>query len=677
MKRRRVHEGCSVAIPTRAIYYHWESFLYRKNIVRTYEYTQEFGCIVQNRDTQGKASTVRLRIYVNDNSRTLYLIGPFNEWGKQNRESFRFSPVEETGFQELTTNALTHKDPYLILIVHNGSEYILRDPATIYFDDKGNSVFWDFGDPGTYQKKYAQPDTLHRATKILQTDPVGLVAKWYEYDTTATTLADSKQDLFTFIATCGVLDKVHELGFNTIQLLPTAQSIDGDNWKYRYLVAYPFAVHKNFGTPDSFKHLVDECHKRGIALITDLIISHCPYKDYQLCGLRGEDVGLHRWGSKYNEETYLQEFTPWGSMRFRYGDEHVRRYLVESALHTIKEYGVDGFRIDNIDGILRYGDAGQGEDRPYGRQFVRELIAAIYDINPVALIHLESHYFYGDNAKMLVAPQSLSDRAIGATAYNSSRLTYYFHKEFMPKAIQEVPIWKFEQIREEKEWGRSNSTIADFHNHDAAAGLMHGRATGSYAYDALILKNPELHFHAVGKIKVMEAIIAFGTEGRILDLAQTFLLQEGTFEHDSSIHWNLLNTNSESKKVMNYKQRVNEILEAPAFWAENTLYRQYINVDEHNKILVIKREDKTQGTNELYIIIINLSTQTIYNYSVGLHDGEQYEVVFNSDEEQYAGTKTSLPTTKKVHHTDQFAVFTKAITFESIAPYQVLVMKRV
>lgn len=660
-------------IPLRSIFYQWESLLYRENLKRSETYNQEFGYIVNSRNETGKATDIKFRVYSNSFD-DIYLVGPFNDWGKSNLEKYKFTCLEDSGFHEFITNEIKHKDPYLFQTRNE----LLRDPAAILFDDDGNCIFWDFDDPSTYKKKFAGPNTLRRASVVLQTDLPGLVSNWFKYDSSAKKIDEKEGDLFTYIRTCGVLEKIKELGFNTIQFLPISQSIDGDNWKFRYLVPYSFALQKNWGNPDSFTALVDKCHELGIAVVCDLILSHCPHKDYQLFGRSGEDIGPHKWITKYHEETYLQEYTPWGTMRFRYGDANIRRYLTESALHYLTKYGIDGFRIDNVDGILREGDHGQGNEREYGRSFMRELIDQVYQHNPFAIIHLESHYFYGDNAKMLVSPLAIDGRALGATAYNSSRLTYYFHKEYMPKSVEETSVWRFEHIRDEKEWGRSNSTIADFHNHDAAAGLMHGRATGSYAYDALILKNPDLAFHAIGKIKVMEAIIAFGCEGRFLDLLQTFLLQMGTFEHDSSIQWDLLKNNPDSKKVISYKQRINHIVQHPAFFPENTIYRKYVNVDENSKVLVIKREDKTNKTKDVFYIVINLSNNELHNYAIGVEKRGKYSLIFDSDIEEYRGTCkfSQQPEIFSSQKSSNFALFTQEINFSRIGPYQVLIVKK-
>jgi len=655
-----------MAIPLRSIHYQWESLLYKKKYEKKETYQQQFGYEIISRDEQGFAKEVVFSLYVNNDAKEIHLIGSFNDWKKQ--EKYKFQP-KKNGFQQLIVKNCKHKDQYLFL---SNGQY-LRDPAATYFDKEGNCIFWDFEDPTSYKKKFSSPDTLHRASIILQTDLPGLVSRWFLYNKQSKSLDKSAVDLYTYIRTCGVLDMVKDLGFNTIQFLPISQSIDGDNWKFRYLTPFPFAIQKNWGDPDSFLALIDACHELGISVIADIILSHAAYKNYSLFNLKGEDVGLHIWKTN-EEEVFLDEETSWGTKRFRYSDEHVRQYLIESALHFLTKYSIDGFRIDNVDGILRLGTTGQGEDRPGGRIFLQKLINSLYEHNPLTLIHLEAHYFYGDNAKLLVLPQAVNNKALGATAYNSSRLTYYFHTEMMPKAADDISVWKFEHIREEKEWGQSNSTIADFHNHDAAAGLMDMRATGSYAFDALILNNPGLTEHAIGKIKIMESIIAFGCEGRLLDLLQTFLLQKGTFEHDSSIHWELLKE-EKNYQVVSYKKEINNLLQHPAFWPENTIYRKFVNIDEVNKILVIKREDNTQETNELFYVIINLSGATVEKYAVGVEQEQSFEVVFNSDEIQYAGAGNVVEKQLEKQESNRFEHYSKEIIINSLSPYSIIVVK--
>lgn len=660
----KVNNNINNKIPFRSINYQWEKFLYTPKSEPKKHFENKFGYKVISR-YEGVAKKTEFKIYSKNINEKIFIVGKFNNWGKNNLRDFELEKKGDFSKIILDSKQIKHNEPYLFYI----NNTYLKDPASIFFDDEGNSIFWDFDNPTSYKLKHNKPERLHNSTKIIQTDPKGLIDKWHEFNSSKKSLKESKKDIFTYIKDCGVLKKIKELGFNAIQFLPIAQSIDGDNWKYRYLVPYPFALNKNLGNPNSFLKLIDECHKLGISVILDIILSHAPYKDFKLFHFSGKDVGIHKWKDNKNYEIYLDESTSWGTKRYRYEDNFIRDFLTESILHFLTNFYIDGFRIDNVDGILRHGETGQGKERIGGREFLQKTINEIYNIDENCLIHLESHYFYGNNAKELVEPINFSKKSLGATAYNSSRITYFLHSEYMPKSADKISIWPIEHIRKEKEWGNSNSTIGDFHNHDAAAGLMIGRATGSYAYDAITLNNPQVHFHAIGKIKIMESLISFGLEGRTLDLIQTFLLQNGSFEHDCSIDWKKLNK-KDSNELIQFKKEVNKIMDNPAFWPENVINRKYINIDDENKILVIERLDTTQKINELYYVLINFSGAKINNYCFGLEDENKYKIIFDSENK----IKNKII---NINKTNKFEYFTNEINLKEIIPYQILIFKKI
>ncbi len=655
--------------------YQWEILAENttpKKDIRTW--ISDFGPKVVSRK-KGIAETVRFDVLIDNPDVRVYLIGEFNAWGAEDLEKYELIKDEHDIIGSIEIKGIKHKDRYKFLVRDKKHDTIMQDPAAPFFDDYGHSIFWDFEDPGAYRQKYPLVDTINRSTRIIQTDLPGLIAHWADKDNK---LGSSipKNSYYRFITTSGVIEKIKELGFNTIQFLPFAQSIDGDNWKFRYLVPFQFSIQKNWGTPDEFAEMIDHFHKNDIAVIGDFVIGHMPFKDYKVFGRDGEKEGIQLWKNRHGSRLYMKEETPWGTMRMDYDNPHVRKFIIDSCIHFMRYYRIDGYRIDNVDGIIRYGPNGDGDERPNGRRFLRELNSTIYTYNPFSLIHFESHYYYNDNAKMLVVPFESDKRALGATAYNSSRITYYLHTEFMPKSAEDITPWKFKDITEEKEWGQSNSTIADFHNHDAAAGLMPMRCTGSYAYDTMTCKQPENHFHALGKIKVMEAIISFVTEGRTLDLLQTFLLQTGTFEHDSSIQWHLT-YNEVSRNLVSYKKEINLIMEDPAFWPANTKNRKFLNLDDKNKVMVIKRSASGKNSSE-FIIIINLSAWQHYNYKVGLDSGSDYRLILNGDTYANAGFgMASYPKIFKNRKSSSFELLDREIELPKLAPYGVVVLKKV
>lgn len=640
------------------------------------KWQSHFGPKVVERFSNKRAKSVRFNLLLQNKKVKVFLVGDFNDWGGKNLDKYKLIPDNKNVFASIIVDFIRHKDKYKFLVIDGNKKRFMEDPAGLFFDDFGNTVFWDFDDPSSYKQKSDFVDNFHRSIKILQSDLPGLIVHFA--DKKGICGRDVKEkEYFKFVAKSGVIDEIFDLGFNTVQFLPFLQSVDGSNWKFRYLVPFPFAIQKNWGDPDDFAMMIDAFHKKGIAVIGDFVLGHLPYKDFKIFGQSSDEHGIHLWKKEDGSDLYLKDKTCWGTKRIDFDNSFVRDFFVSSCLNFMKYYRVDGFRVDNVDGIIRTGDNGDGEERPNGRTFLKELNSAIYSFNPKALIDFESHYYYKDNAKMLVSPIGSDKRALGATAYNGSRLTYFFHTDFMLKTADEISPWKIKHISEEKEWGKSNSTVSDFHNHDAAAGLIEGRATGAYAYNCMMEGNPGNHFHALGKIKVMEAIISFCTEGRTLDLLQTFLLQPGTFEHDSSIQW-FLSYNEVNKSLVNYKRKVNEIMDDPAFWPLFVKNRTFLNVDDANKVLVVERSANYNEKKSRFVIIINLSAAKRYNYAVGVKTKKDYKVVFNADKFEYAGFGiVSYPDFLKNRKSHLFELLDREVELGVLAPYGVVVLEEI
>ncbi len=656
--------------------YQWEElYLNKNNKENIKEWFSDFGFNILERDDLGNAKKIEFKVLNENSSYKIYLIGEFNNWGKKDLNKYKLKQNENFA-KLIIENTIKHKDEYKYLIETNDNIFFIEDPAAVYFNHNGNCVFWDYEDPNAYKQEYEMPDTFEKAIKILQTDLYGLVVH-FANEKGICGKDISKDGIYRFIAQSGVINEIKRLGFNAIQFLPFAQSIDGDNWKYRYLVPFHFAIQKNYGNPDDFAYMIDMFHKENILVIGDFVIGHLPDRNFKIFNFPSEEHGIHLWKKDNGLELYMKDETSWGSRRLDFDNEKVRYFFISSCLHFLKYYKIDGFRIDNVDGIIRYGDNGDGQERENGRIFLRELANNIYKYNPLALLNYEAHYYYDDNAKLLVSPLNDSNRALGATAYNSSRLTYFFHSEYMFKDVNDISIWKIKYIDEEQRWGKSNSTIADFHNHDAAAGLMENRCTGAFAYNTMMNLSPSNHIHAIGKIKVMEAIISFFCEGRTLDLIQTFLLQAGTFEHDSSIRWDLT-FNQLNKNLLNYKKKVNEIMDNPPFWPLFAENRSFLNVDNKNKIIVMEKFANWKNEFSKYIIIINLSSSKFLEYKVGLKDENEYEVIFNSDLFEYAGFgMVSYTKILKNYPSNNFELLNREIVLDVLAPYGIIVLKRV
>jgi maltooligosyltrehalose trehalohydrolase len=141
----------------------------------------------------------------------------------------------------------------------------------------------------------------------------------------------------TFDAVIGRLHDLAALGINAIEIMPVAQFPGERNWGYDGV--YHFAVQNSYGGPEGLKRLVNECHKKGVAVILDVVYNH----------LGPEGNYLWDYGPYFTDKYK----TPWGTaINFddAYSNE-VRNFFIENALHWFKNYHIDALRLDAIHGI--------------------------------------------------------------------------------------------------------------------------------------------------------------------------------------------------------------------------------------------------------------------------------------------------------------------------------------
>jgi maltooligosyltrehalose trehalohydrolase len=159
----------------------------------------------------------------------------------------------------------------------------------------------------------------------------------------------------TFDAVIARLDDLAELGITALELMPVAQFPGERNWGYDGV--YPFAVQNSYGGPAGLRYLIDACHRKGLAVVLDVVYNHL--------GSEGNYLNDY---APYFTDRYS---TPWGSaMNFDGpGSDGTRRYFIENALHWIRDFHVDAFRLDAVHGIFDMS----------ARPFLQELSAAVHE----------------------------------------------------------------------------------------------------------------------------------------------------------------------------------------------------------------------------------------------------------------------------------------------------------
>jgi maltooligosyltrehalose trehalohydrolase len=132
----------------------------------------------------------------------------------------------------------------------------------------------------------------------------------------------------------GRLDYLVELGITHLELMPVASFEGNHGWGYDGVAL--FAVHEPYGGPEAMKRFVNAAHEKGVAVLLDVVYNHF--------GPVGNYTG------KFGPYLVESHRTPWGGTvnLENAGAHEVRRFFCDNALMWLRDFHVDGLRLDAV-----------------------------------------------------------------------------------------------------------------------------------------------------------------------------------------------------------------------------------------------------------------------------------------------------------------------------------------
>ncbi len=206
------------------------------------------------------------------------------------------------------------------------------------------------------------------------------------------------------------LDHLRELGVNAVELLPMTEFNGAVAWGYGN--SHHFCIESSAGGRDKYRHFVRECHRRGIAVIQDVVYNHYApdVERAESCyDSTAPEQNIYYWyeGNSseypYPDGGYLDNGSTGWTPRF--WEEKVRQQFISGAAFLLEEMHVDGFRVDLTQAIHRDNKLHRdgrpvGDANVFGQKFLREWSRTLHMIRPTALLIAEDHSEWPEVTKL-------------------------------------------------------------------------------------------------------------------------------------------------------------------------------------------------------------------------------------------------------------------------------------
>ena len=554
------------------------------------------------------------------NAAEVFVIGTFNDW---NECSHKLTRLGDGGIWGGFFTGIGEDELYKFLIITpEGNKLYKADPFANYAELR----------PGTASKivdmskiKWSDATWLKaRETKDVNAEPMAVyechVGSWMKHP-------DGTEDGFYNYREFAdrMVEYLQEMKYTHVELMGIAEHPFDGSWGYQ--VTGYYAPTSRYGTPEDFAYLVNTLHKNGVGVILDWVPAHFPKDAHGLADFDGTCLFEH-------PDARRGEHPDWGTKIFNYGRTEVKNFLIANALFWIKEFHIDGLRVDAVASMLYldYGRKdGQWLPNKYGGN---ENLEAIEFFK-----HLNSVIQGGFPGVMTIAEESTAWPKITAKVEDDG-LGFNFK-------------WNMGWMHDFCEYMKLDPYFRK-NNHHALTFAMSYNSSENYilplSHDevvhlkcSMVNKMPGYHVDKYANLRVGYTYM-FGHAGKkLLFMGQDFG-QEREWSEARELDWYLLG--EELNKGMH--AYVRDLL--ALYRSNRSLYEvdndwagfEWVNCDDADRSTYSFIRKSVDGKKKL-LFVLNMTPILRENYTVGVPSGKRAKLVLNSDDTQYGGNGGEIP----------------------------------
>ena len=583
--------------------------------------------------TRRKKSGVCFTVYA-PHAKAVFVVGDFNDWNETSHEMKRLKPVD-AGVYELFVTGLKTGSLYKYLIITQDDRKLYKaDPYANFAEVRPgtaskivdiNKIKWT---DDAWMKKRAELKTMDEVPMSIYEAHIGSWMRHlgYEEDNGFYTYREFAKALGSY---------VKEMGYTHVELMGISEYPFDGSWGYQ--VTGYYAPTSRYGTPDDFRYLIDLLHKNDIGVILDWVPAHFPRDAHGLCEFDGTCLYEH-------PDKRLGEHPDWGTKIFNYSKNEVRNFLIANALFWIREFHIDGLRVDAVASMLYldYGKQdGQWVANKYGGnenldaiEFFKHLNSVIHGAHPGIMMIAEESTAW---PKVTAAPE---DGGLGFSfKWNMGWMHDYC--EYM----------KLDPIFRKDNHYRLTFAMSYNNSENYILPLSHDEVV--HLKCSMVNKMPGYEIDKYANLRNLYTFM-FGHEGKkLLFMGQDFA-QEREWSEARELDWNLLQ-NPLNKGMHDFMSELLHIYkESPCLHEidNDWLGFEWMNADDtENSIYSFVRRNKSGKQHMLFVI--NMTPISRPKYKVGVPMNTQYKLILNSDDVKFGGNGGKIAKTLKAKKGEQ------------------------
>ncbi len=554
------------------------------------------------------------------NAASVHVIGTFNGWDEEKDKMEKLGPG---GIHKLFIPGVGENELYKYLIRTPAGEKLYKaDPFANYAEMRPGNASKTFD-----ISKFKWSDSAWmtaRDGKDYNKEPMAIyechIGSWMKHPD------GTEEGFYNYREFADrIVEYMKEMHYTHIELMGIAEYPFDGSWGYQ--VTGYYAPTSRHGDPSDFMYLINTLHKNKIGVILDWVPAHFATDAHGLGRFDGQCIFEH-------PDPRIGEHPDWGTKIFNYAKNEVKNFLIANVLYWIREYHIDGIRIDAVASML-YLDyskqAGQWVPNKYGG---RENLDAIEFFK-----HLNSVVHGAYPGFLTIAEESTAwPKVTGKVEEDGLGFSFKWNMGWMHDFCEYMKLDPY--FRKNNHYAM---TFAMSYNNSENYILPLSHDEVVHLKCSMVNKMPGYPVDKYANLRVGYGYMMGHSGKKLLFMGQDFG-QEREWSETRELDWYLLG--EEQNRGMH--EYVKELLalyqKYPAMYTIDNDWAgfEWLNADDaDHSTYSFYRKDKTGKNNIMFVL--NMTPMKWENYKVGVPKKKKYKLLLNSDEKRFGGNGNEIP----------------------------------